>query len=140
PHRRWDWGHAQLSEVKTVRRALGGTVNDVVLAVISHGFRQLLLSREEDPQQLAVRTLVPVSVRRPGERGTYNNRVSAMFAELPIGLDDPVERLEAVRTQMEGLKRSHEAVAGEVLASLTGFAPALLLALGMRTVMRMPQR
>ncbi len=140
PHRRWDWAHAQLSEIKLVRSKLGGTINDVVLAVITRGFRDLLLSRAEDPQQLVVRTLVPVSVRRPGERGTYNNRVSAMFAELPIGIEDPVERLEAVRTQMEGLKRSHSAVAGEVLTSLTGFAPALLLALGMRTVMRMPQR
>ncbi|HEV3128723.1 MAG TPA: wax ester/triacylglycerol synthase family O-acyltransferase [Solirubrobacteraceae bacterium] len=140
PHRRWGWAEAQLSEVKQVRGALGGTVNDVVLAVISRGFRQLLLSRDEDPGRLEVRTLVPVSVRRPGERGTYNNRVSAMFAELPIGVEDPVERLEAVRVQMEGLKRSHEAVAGEVLTSLSGFAPALLLALGMRTVLRLPQR
>jgi WS/DGAT/MGAT family acyltransferase len=140
PHRRWDWAHAQLSEVKLVRSKLSGTVNDVVLAVITRGFRELLLSRAEDPQQLTVRTLVPVSVRRPGERGTYNNRVSAMFAELPIGIEDPIERLEAVRTQMEGLKRSHSAVAGEVLVSLSGFAPALLLALGARAVMRMPQR
>lgn len=140
PHRRWDWAHAQLSEVKLVRSKLGGTINDVVLAVISRGFRELLLSRSEDPQQLVVRSLVPVSVRRPGERGTYNNRVSAMFAELPIGVADPIERLEAMRAQMEGLKRSHSAVAGEVLTSLSGFAPALLLALGMRTVMRMPQR
>jgi diacylglycerol O-acyltransferase len=63
-----------------------------------------------------------------------------MFAELPIGVEDPVERLEAVRVQMEGLKRSHEAVAGEVLTSLSGFAPALLLALGTRAVLRLPQR
>ena len=51
-----------------------------------------------------MRTLVPVSVRRPGERGVYNNRVSAMFAELPVGLADPVARLDAVRAQMDGLK------------------------------------
>jgi diacylglycerol O-acyltransferase / wax synthase len=140
PHRRWDWAHAQLSDVKTIRVALGGTVNDVVLAVISRGFRDLLLERREDPSRLVLRTLVPVSVRRPGERGTYNNRVSAMFAELPVAVEDPVERLEAMRTQMEGLKQSKQAVAGEVLTSLSGFAPALLLALGTRVAFRMPQR
>ena len=64
PHRRWDWAHAQLSDVKAVRGAVGGTINDVVLAVISRGFRDLLISRDEDPARLVVRTLVPVSVRR----------------------------------------------------------------------------
>jgi WS/DGAT/MGAT family acyltransferase len=140
PHRRWDWASARLSDVKAVREGLGGTINDVVLAAISRGFRDLLLSRGEDPSRLMVRTLVPVSVRRPQDRGTYNNRVSAMYAELPIGIEDPVQRLDSVRTQMDGLKRSHEAVAGEVLVSLSGFAPALLLALGTRLAFRLPQR
>jgi WS/DGAT/MGAT family acyltransferase len=140
PHRRWDWAHAQLSDVKLVRSGLGGTINDVVLAAITRGFRDLLLSRGEPVNDRSVRTLVPVSVRRPGERGVYNNRVSAMFAELPIGLEDPVRRLAAVRTQMDGLKRSQQAVAGEVLTSLSGFAPSMLLALGMRVAFRVPQR
>ena len=81
-----------------------------------------------------------MSVRTPGERGTYNNRVSAMIAELPVGIDDPAERLAAIRSQMDGLKESKQAVAGEVLTSLTGFAPSLLLALGTRVAMRIPQR
>jgi diacylglycerol O-acyltransferase / wax synthase len=140
PHRRWDWAHAQLSDVRTVRSSLGGTINDVVLTAITRGFRDLLLSRGEDPQRSVVRTLVPVSVRRPGERGVYNNRVSAMFAELPVGITDAVERLNSVRGQMEGLKESKQAVAGEVLSSLSGFAPSLLLALGTRVALRMPQR
>ncbi len=140
PHRRWDWAHAQLSDVKTVRSALGGTINDVVLTAIARGFRDLLISRDEDPAQRVVRTLVPVSVRRPGEKGTYNNRVSAMFAELPVGIEDPVERLESVHAQMEDLKHSRQAVAGEVLTSLTGFAPSLLLALGTRLAFQIPQR
>ena len=140
PHRRWDWASCRLSEVKSVREGLVGTINDVVLSAITRGFRDLLLSRGEDPSQLIVRSLVPVSVRRPSDRGTYNNRVSAMYAELPIGIEDPVKRLESVRTQMEGLKRSHEAVAGEVLVSLSGFAPALLLALGTRLAFQFPQR
>jgi len=139
PHRRWSWARSQLSDVKVVRSALGGTVNDVVLACITHGFSRLLLSRGESVDRV-VRTMVPVSVRTAGERGTYNNRVSAMFAELPVGIDDGRERLDSIRAQMEGLKESHQAVAGEVLTSLSGFAPPLLLALGERVAMRVPQR
>ncbi len=139
PHRRWDWARGRLSDVQLVRRSLGGTVNDVVLAAITHGFRELLEARGESVDR-TLRTLVPVSVRRPGERGTYNNRVSAMFAELPVGIADPVERLESIRTQMEGLKESKQAVAGETLTSLSGFAPPMLLALGARVASRLPQR
>ena len=138
PHRRWSWARAQLSEVAEVRRALGGTVNDVVLACIAGGFRELLISRGDSVDQ-AVRTLVPVSVRSPGERGEYNNRVSAIFAELPVAIDDPARRLGSIRAQMADLKESREAVAGEVLTSLAGFAPPLLLALGERLGARVPQ-
>jgi diacylglycerol O-acyltransferase len=140
PHRRWAWARSQLSDVKAVRAALGGTVNDVVLAVITNGFRELLQSRGEAVAEQTVRTMVPVSVRAASERGTYNNRVSAMFAELPVGIADPVERLDSIRTQMEGLKESKQAVAGEVLTSLSGFAPPMLLSLGTRVFMRFPQR
>jgi WS/DGAT/MGAT family acyltransferase len=139
PHRRWGWARAQLSDVQSVRKSLGGTVNDTVLACITHGFRQLLLSRGE-PVDRVVRTLVPVSVRSSAERGTYDNRVSAMFAALPVSIEDPAERLDSIRTQMQGLKESKQAVAGEVLTSLSGFAPPMLLALGARVGTRIPQR
>jgi diacylglycerol O-acyltransferase len=139
PHRRWDWARAQLSDIQMIRKALGGTVNDVVLAAITHGFRDLLSSRGERVDRV-LRTLVPVSVRRPGERGIYNNRVSAIFAELPVGIEDPVRRLESIRAQMAGLKESKQAVAGETLTSLSGFAPPMLLALGARLATRLPQQ
>jgi WS/DGAT/MGAT family acyltransferase len=138
PHRTWAWAHLRLSDVKTVRAALGGTVNDVVLAVVAGGLRELLQARNEPVAERSIRALVPVSVRRKGETGVYNNQVSAMFASLPVGLADPVERLETVRDQMEGLKQSKQAVAGEVLTSLSGFAPAMLLALGGRIAARSP--
>jgi WS/DGAT/MGAT family acyltransferase len=132
PHRKWSTAHVRLGDVKLVRSALGGTVNDVVLAIVSGGLRELLESRGEPVADRTVRALVPVSVRRPGERGVYNNQVSGMFAELPVGIVDPVARLDAVRAQMDGLKQSKQAVAGDVLTSLSGFAPPLLLALGAR--------
>jgi WS/DGAT/MGAT family acyltransferase len=138
PHRTWSCAHVRLSDVKTVREGLGGTVNDVVLAIVAGGLRDLLEARGERVAGRMVRALVPVSVRRASERGTYNNRVSAMFAELPVGIADPAERLASVRAQMDGLKQSKQAVAGDVLTSLSGFAPPLLLALGARMAARAP--
>ena len=138
PHRAWSWARLSLSDVKRVREELGGTVNDVVLTIVSGGLRDLLQARGEQVDERTIRALVPVSVRRPGERGTYNNRVSAMFAALPVGLADPAARLEAVRAQMDALKRSKQAVAGDVLTSLSGFAPPMLLALGARIAARSP--
>jgi diacylglycerol O-acyltransferase len=138
PHRRWSWARAQLSDVKIVREAFGGTVNDVVLACIAGGFRELLIEREE-PVDRVIRSLVPVSVRSPGEHGVYNNRVSAMFADLPVAIEHPVTRLRSISAQMAELKRSKEAVAGEVLTSLGGFAPPLLLALAERVATHVPQ-
>ncbi|MGI8864027.1 MAG: WS/DGAT/MGAT family O-acyltransferase [Solirubrobacteraceae bacterium] len=139
PHRRWDWARARLSDIKEIRQLHGGTVNDVVLAAITNGFRELLLSRHEDVEGRVIRTLVPVSVRADSERGSYNNKVSAMFAELPVALADPVERLEAIHEQMQDLKQSGQAVAAERLTALGGFAPGMLLALGGRVATRLPQ-
>ncbi len=140
PHRRWDWARSSLDDVKRVRRALGGTVNDVVLTAITKGFRDLMISRRLEVADQVVRTLVPVSVRREDEKGSYNNRVSAMFAELPVGIEDPVKRLESIRGQMDDLKEKKQAVAADVLTSLSGFAPPLLLALAGRLFARANQR
>jgi WS/DGAT/MGAT family acyltransferase len=137
PHRVWSWASVSLADVKGVRQALGGTVNDVVLTLITNGYRTLLESRGEAVDaDSVVRTMVPVSVRAPGEKGEYNNRVSAVFARLPVGLDDPAERLAAIRAQMDGIKSSKQAVAGDALAQLSGFAPPMLLALGSRAATR----
>jgi WS/DGAT/MGAT family acyltransferase len=140
PHRRWSWVKTSLVEVRGIKAALGGSVNDVVLSAITRGFRELLLKRGEPVEDLVVRTLVPVSVRSPGERGTLNNRVSGVFAELPVGIEDPLERLEQIRRQMGGLKESRQAVAGDALIRLSGFTPPMWLSLGSRLGARLPQR
>ena len=140
PHRRWSWADARLSDVKTIRSELGGTVNDVVLTLITNGFRELLDERGEHvPEDRVVCTMVPVSVRTKGEKGVYDNRVSAVFASLPVGLTDPVQRLHSIRAEMDGIKESKQAVAGVVLTSMSGFAPPLLLALGSRLVTLSPR-
>jgi WS/DGAT/MGAT family acyltransferase len=145
PHRRHAWARTSVDDIKRVRKRLGGTFNDVVLAAITNGFRELLLSRGE-PVDRVVRSLVPVSVRGRDAQGTavgdgtFENRVSAMWAELPVGIDDPVERLQSVSAQLDGLKESKQAVAGEALTSLSGFTPPMLLALGARIATKAPQR
>jgi WS/DGAT/MGAT family acyltransferase len=137
PHRVWSWANVPLASIKHVRAELGGTVNDVVLTLITNGYRQLLESRGESISTAdVIRTMVPVSVRKPGESGVYNNRVSAVFARLPVGIEDPADRLADIRSQMDGLKSSKQAVAGDALAQLSGFAPPMLLALGSRLATR----
>ena len=142
-HRVFAWADASLADVKEVRTALGGTVNDVVLASLTNGYRAWLDGRGETVESdRVVRTLVPVSVRATRDDGaatgdgTMANKVSAMFASLPVGLDDPTERLHAITAELTGLKESKQALAGEALTSLGGFAPAALLALGSRVAFR----
>lgn len=140
PHRTYDWARGSFADVRIIRGAFGGTVNDVVLTAVTRGYRDLLLSRGEDVAGQVVRTLVPVSIRTPAERGPYDNKVSAMVAELPVHIDDPHKRLISVREQMQGVKASDQAVAAETLTRLSGFAPPLLLALGARAATRVAHR
>jgi diacylglycerol O-acyltransferase / wax synthase len=145
PHRRYAWASTSVADVKAVRRKLGGTFNDVVLAAITNGFRELLLARGESVDRI-VRSLVPVSVRPRDDRGravgdgTLENKVSAMFAELPVSISDAADRLHSISRQMDGLKESKQALAGEALTSMSGFAPPMLLALGMRLSSHLAQR
>jgi len=138
--RRYTWARASLDEVKAIKRELGGTVNDVVLAAISGGFRALLLARGEQPEPNTVPSLVPVSLRAPGEESIYENRVSALVAHLPVHVADPVERLAAVRAELTDLKASKEERVGEALVSLGRYAPFPLISRGLRLAFSLPQR
>jgi diacylglycerol O-acyltransferase / wax synthase len=145
PHRRWAWATTTVDDIKQVRARHGGTFNDVVLACITAGFRELLISRGESPDRI-IRTMVPVSIRPRNASGVavgdgeLSNKISVMFANLPVREADPVARLHDLSRQMEGLKDSHEAVAGEALTSIGGFAPPILLALGVRFASKGSQR
>ncbi len=139
PNRRWAWAAASLAEVKEIRSALGGTVNDVLLAAITRGFRDLLDSRGELADGLVVRSLVPVSVRGRDEQGMITNRVSAVLANLPVGEPDPLRRLALLREEMDELKRTSQAVGAEVLTGMLGLAAPTLLALGSRAAFQLPQ-
>jgi diacylglycerol O-acyltransferase / wax synthase len=138
--RRYIWATASLDDVKTIKRELGGTVNDVVLAAISGGYRALLLARGEQPAPHMVPSLVPVSVRPPGQESIYENRVSALIYDLPVHIADPAARLAAVRAELSKLKANKEAILGEALVSLGRYAPFPLLSRGMRFAYSLPQR
>lgn len=144
PHRRWTCGRTTLDDVRTIRLAFGGTVNDVVLAAVTSGFRSLVVARGEDPAKVALRTLVPVSVRAESEHGIPDNRVSAILFDLPVHVADPLERLTAVRDEMGRLKQSHEPEAGQALTAFVGALPSVVTArstrLAARVLTRVQQR
>lgn len=121
--RRYTWARAEVADVRVVRRAFGGTVNDVVLTAVTGGLRALLESRGEPPRPHAVRSLVPVSVRTADARGRLDNRVSCMLADLPVEVADPVERLRETRYRLLRLKLSGEAVAGETMTAVARYLP-----------------
>jgi len=129
PHRRWDHARAEIADVRVIRHALGGTLNDVVLAAVTRGFRDLLASRGESLDGRTVRTLVPVSLRTADARGVFDNRVSAMFAELPVATADPIERLEGVRAELDRLKEAGAPAAAGVVSQAGDLSPPLLTAI-----------
>jgi WS/DGAT/MGAT family acyltransferase len=139
-HRVWAHACASLADVKTIRSAFGGTVNDIVLAAVTGGYRALLLERGDSLERAVVRSLVPVSTRRADSQGTPDNRVSALLYELPVQVADPVERLEAVHEQMADLKSSHISEAGEVVTSIGNLAPPMLVGPLSRMGMRLARR
>jgi diacylglycerol O-acyltransferase len=138
--RRYAWARCSLDEVKAIKRELGGTVNDVVLAAISSGFRALLLSRGEEPAPHMLPSLIPVSLRAPGEENLYDNRVSVVLADLPVHVADPLERLAAIRAEMSELKAVREASAAEALIALGQYTPFPLASLTVRLAYRLPQQ
>ncbi len=128
PHRRFTWVTGDLQEFKAVKNALGGTVNDVVLAVVAGALGRYLRGHGESTDDLVLRAMVPVSVRADVERGALGNKVAAMWSPLPVGTEDPVQRLLAISREMEGIKESGQAVGAQVLTELTGFAPPTIIA------------
>jgi diacylglycerol O-acyltransferase len=128
PHRRLSRVRAELSDFKRVKDTFGGTVNDVVLAVVAGGLRSWLRSRGVRTEGLELRGLVPMSIRSDDEHGQLGNKIAAMRGPLPVYVDDPVERLRIVSEAMVGVKDSKQALGAEVIAGLENFAPPTLLA------------
>src|SRR4051812_19973916 len=123
PHRRYAWADASLEDLKAVKDAFGGTLNDAVLASVTLALGRWLRGRGVETQGLVLRAMVPVSVRAEAEQGALGNRVAAMFAPLPVGLEDPRDVFATVAEAMRGLKESGQAVGAQALTQLADFAP-----------------
>ena len=118
--------HVPLKDVQTIRSALGGTVNDVVLCASTSALRDLLLGRGEVPPRHGLRAMVPVNIRGAGDHGELGNKVSSLFVELPVAEADPLRRYERVRAAVQKQKESGQALAAGTLTDLAALAPPLL--------------
>jgi diacylglycerol O-acyltransferase / wax synthase len=137
-HRRVAVVRIPLDDVKQVRRSLGGTVNDVILAGVGGGLQRLLVSRGEDVEGKRLRVFCPVSVRDETERGTLGNKVSAMFVPVPIGMIEPTERLAEITETTKDLKEREQAVGADFLIGLTQYVAPTLMSMASRLAHRQP--
>jgi WS/DGAT/MGAT family acyltransferase len=138
PHRRVQSVRVPLQHLKDVKTAFGGTVNDVVLAVIGEAIWRWLDDRGEDVPP-ALRVFAPVSVRDDSQRYQLGNMVTGMVVEVPLGQMTPKERVRRVTAATGDLKRSRQAVAAGTLTQLANWAPSTLQALAARVMTSQPQ-
>jgi diacylglycerol O-acyltransferase len=127
PHRRYTFLDADLARFKAIKDSLGGTLNDVVLASVTLALGRYLRDRGHNTEGLVLKAMVPVSVRTKSQRGALGNQVAAMWAPLPVGVENPAECLGKIAAAMADLKESGQAVGAQVLTNLAGFAPPTIL-------------
>ncbi len=127
-HRRYTWVRGDLGQFKRIKGVLGGTVNDVVLAVVSGALREWLHKRGVKTEGMELRAQVPVSIRAEDQHGHLGNQIAAVRGPIPVYADDPVKRLELCRQGMQGIKDSKQALGAEVISRFNDFAPPTLLA------------
>jgi WS/DGAT/MGAT family acyltransferase len=136
PYRRFAWVGTDLGELKQIKNEVGGTVNDVVLAVVAGALGRFLKGRGESTHELELRAMVPISVRGADEHGALGNRVSSFMAPLPVWRDDPLDRLRRVSETMGDLKQSKQAVGAAMLTQLGDFAPPTIMGQAARLTSR----
>ena len=135
-HRRFAMRSASLDNIKRLKQATGGTVNDVVLAVCAGGLREYLRAHDALPDR-ALRAMVPVSIRAGDEADPWTNRVSAIVADLPTNCDDPVERVTRCHEAMEKAKHFLELVPATELVDLTQYSTPVLATAAVRLASRL---
>jgi WS/DGAT/MGAT family acyltransferase len=133
PSRRFTWTEMELDQVKQVKDALGGSVNDVVLAVTAGAVRTFLLEqRDYDPAGVEFRAMNPVSTRGAGQAGQMGNQVAMWLVDLPVGEGDPQNRYEAVKKATAKLKDTNQALGAATIVELSSGTPITLLSLASR--------
>lgn len=127
------WSQAlPLEDFKTIGKAFGATVNDVLVAAATGALRRYLEGRHEPTAGLAIRASIPVNLRSVDDARRMGNSFGLVFLTLPVGIEDPVRRLRAIKKEMDGLKRSPEALVAYGVLSLMGVAPVEVEQVGLR--------
>lgn len=120
PHRSVSFGRTSLEDFKVIKKAFDVKVNDVVLAACTMALRSWLIDHDDLPDKPLIAS-VPVSVRSEDQKGEMGNRVSAMFAALPVMLEDPVEQLLYIHQRMKSAKELHNAIGADMLQDWAEF-------------------
>jgi WS/DGAT/MGAT family acyltransferase len=121
-----------LADVKAVKKRLGGSLNDIVLATVAGALRRFLKRRRVDVAALDFRVMAPVSVRTDTDQDTLGNRVSGWMVPMPLHEPNALRRLEHIRRTTEHLKDSKQALGASALTQVGEWTPSTLLALGAR--------
>jgi diacylglycerol O-acyltransferase / wax synthase len=135
-HRRFAMRTTSLENVKRLKQATCGTVNDVVMAICAGGLREYLLAHDALPDR-PLRAMVPVSIRTGDEADPWTNRVSAIVADLPTDCDDPLERVARCHKAMQDAKRLHQLVPATELVELSKYSPPVLATAAVRLASRL---
>lgn len=135
-HRRFAMRTSSLENIKRLKNATGGTVNDVVMAICAGGLREYLLLHDALPDR-PLRAGVPVSIRTGNEADPWTNRVSMIFADLPTDCPDPVERVARCREAMSEAKRQFELVPADALVDVAQFSSPVLATSAVRLASRL---
>nr|WHV03935.1 putative wax ester synthase/acyl-CoA:diacylglycerol acyltransferase [uncultured bacterium] len=133
PHRRVAWTETPIESILGIKKALGGSLNDVVLTTAAGAVRRFLDYRDE-PAAGPFRIVVPVSVRRQDERGQTGNRVSAWIVDLPIGEQDPVRRFAEIADLTRSLKEDEQALGAQMITEAAELTTGNVLSLGARVI------
>jgi diacylglycerol O-acyltransferase len=128
PHRDFAVVRERVADFKAVKDALGGTLNDVVLAVVTGALRRFLDDLGSPVNAMRLRACVPMSMRSADHAGALGNQIVIMVAELPVDVADPVERLREVSRHMDGLKKSRQAVGAQTMIQMEQWMPPNVLA------------
>ena len=135
PNRRFDWTHTSLAEIKEIRNAFGGSVNDVVLAIAAGAIRRFLRKhRGFDLDGVEFRAMNPVSTRRNDQRGALGNQVAMWLVTLPVDDASPPSRLEKIKAETSNLKSTNQALGAATLVELSRGTPLTIMSLANRVV------
>jgi diacylglycerol O-acyltransferase / wax synthase len=112
-----------LDDIKLIGRAVGGTVNDVLMSAAAGAMRRYMLSRGEPVADLNFRAVIPFNLRKPSRRIELGNKFGLVFLSLPIGIADPVDRLRELKQRMDALKDTSEPIVTFGILGLIGMLP-----------------